>query len=599
MALQEQNLVNLSTPTRTDTIRPFPGARDFEPEHLYTAATIIFYDNHLYRARYNFTSGSGFVIDDWEQVAINSVGFADIQGDITDNANLADALNDLADADSDLQTAISNEASTRQQADENLQTAINNEAQTFQQAISNEEQARINADQGLAGDIDTTNNILDGVQAIELQGAILTRVINGITPVAKNLLDDGTVFVENKTLLCDADGTLGKYVNDADSATVNVQTLSISPLAITEPTLLGMVNTNADLPLTVTDAENIGWNTPRIDDYAQVRVDETQGGGRVEWYITDIDQSGNITWGNPVPINAADYQEQTAASDAGRVLTGGATGGTFGESLGIDTVPTSGSPNLITSGAVDQETGQLQTNVGQLQTNVGQLQTNVADAENKQQFTFVIDSDADLAAWATNAPGNDYSRILIKAGTWTYNAPASNGGSLSAPLTAIDISDGRTLSVLGESGSLIVINHQSTATTHFCGIKGKINAENYCFFKNVQVQLSQNNNSGNSNGYGFYNCNNLTNCTGTVTGTGTTGYTVIGYGFYNCNNLTNCTGTGTGTTGSSGYAFHTCRTGLGCKNKNSVNTSFLSCYMEQSTGTTAWANTAAGGWNLP
>jgi molybdopterin/thiamine biosynthesis adenylyltransferase len=47
--------------------------------------------------------------------------------------------------------------------------------------------------------------------------------------------------------------------------------------------------------------------------------------------------------------------------------------------------------------------------------------------------------------------------------------------------------------------------------------------------------------TGTGNGYVFSNCTNLTNCTGTGTGTG-----AAGYGFRNCTNLTNCTGTGTG-----------------------------------------------------
>ena len=60
-----------------------------------------------------------------------------------------------------------------------------------------------------------------------------------------------------------------------------------------------------------------------------------------------------------------------------------------------------------------------------------------------------------------------------------------------------------------------------------------------------------------SNSYGFYNCTNLTNCTGTGTTEGDNGC-----GFYNCTNLTNCTGTGTG---SAGYGFADCTYTNGCK----------------------------------
>ena len=69
-------------------------------------------------------------------------------------------------------------------------------------------------------------------------------------------------------------------------------------------------------------------------------------------------------------------------------------------------------------------------------------------------FTFVIDSNSALKAWADNAPGNDYKRVLIKKGTYTYS-------------NTIDISNGRTKCVVGEPESLIIINA-------YYGIIGKV-----------------------------------------------------------------------------------------------------------------------------
>ena len=213
------------------------------------------------------------------------------------------------------------------------------------------------------------------------------------------------------------------------------------------------------------------------------------------------------------------------------------------------------------------------------------------------KYTFIVNSDAALEAWAVDAPGNDYSRILIKAGTWTYNAPNSNGGTAADPLSAIDISDGRTLSVVGESGSRLVINNESSATTYYCGIKGKadgsypnfINPGTDYFFRNVTVEVNQNNTAGTGYGRGFYNCTNLTNCTGTGTG--------YGYGYGGCVKLFACKGLGTGS--QAGFGFDNCRVGLGCtSNGASTIATFNSCFMEQNAGTTLWANTAAGGWNL-
>jgi len=118
---------------------------------------------------------------------------------------------------------------------------------------------------------------------------------------------------------------------------------------------------------------------------------------------------------------------------------------------------------------------------------------------NSNEYTFVIDSNAALMAWANNAAGNNYSRVLIKAG-------------ISSGSWDVNISDGRTLLVVGESGSSLPINIIGTG-------------DDRQRFHNVTVTL------------GFNNCNNLTNCVGT--GSGPTGN-----GFNNCNNLTNCVDTG-------------------------------------------------------
>jgi len=231
-------------------------------------------------------------------------------------------------------------------AHEDIRTSVSNEAQARAQGDSDTlNSAKSYADGKAAG----INSILDGVKALTLEGEILTRVINGTTPVAKNLFDPFT-FVEDRTLIGDINGTVG-VVRGQDSAEITVETLSVSPMSSDEPTLLGNVNTFADLPETVEEAIEMGWNTPRIDDYARVLRDETNDNATVEWYI-EIIVDGVITWANPVILNTSDYQAQTTANDAGKVLTGGASAGTFGVSLAIDTEPTENSNNLINSNAV-------------------------------------------------------------------------------------------------------------------------------------------------------------------------------------------------------------------------------------------------------
>ena len=67
-------------------------------------------------------------------------------------------------------------------------------------------------------------------------------------------------------------------------------------------------------------------------------------------------------------------------------------------------------------------------------------------------------------------------------------------------------------------------------------------------------------------GYGFRYCTNLTNCTGTGTGTAE-----AGFGFRDCTNLTNCTGTGTGsgTATGSGFGFYSITYASNCRDGGS------------------------------
>lgn len=163
-----------------------------------------------------------------------------------------------------------------------------------------------------------------------LQNQLLTRSIGGTTSVVKASIPDIQHFQLFKTLVSDADGTVGVYTGDVDAATILVTTFAISAVRTTNPALLGNVATNADLPQTVEAAVALGWPTPNIDDYANVLADETFDGKRVEWYVTAIDGLGNITWGNPIPLNDGDYQSQSTAADAGKVLIGGSDPGKFG-----------------------------------------------------------------------------------------------------------------------------------------------------------------------------------------------------------------------------------------------------------------------------
>jgi len=257
--------------------------------------------------------------------------------------------NEARERERQITGAVNAESQAREASDQNLQGQIDGEIRARARGDAKTLNAAKSYTDGKAADL---SSILDGAQALALKGEFLTRAINGTTYVAINLFDPSTVFVADKTLIGDANGTLGVYRHNLDGATIIVETLSVSPISPKEPTKLGNVNRHADLPLTANDAVAIKWNTPCVDDYAKVLRDETFGDKGVEWYIKLIDEEGNITWGDPVVLNTSDYQEQTAAEDAGRVLIGGATPGTYGESKPIDAVPSKGSANLITSDAV-------------------------------------------------------------------------------------------------------------------------------------------------------------------------------------------------------------------------------------------------------
>jgi len=224
----------------------------------------------------------------------------------------------------------------------------------------------------LNGQIQATNHVLDGVRTTSLHGAFLTRELGGTTDIPIILFGSFSNFQAGKTLVFDDNGTQGVFIGNVDSATIRVMTKSISHMSDLKPTLLGSVPTFADLPINADTASILFGRMPTIDDHAFVLNDETHDGLRVIWYVTDIveipyegDAYGMIpfppppptielVWGNPIPINRDDFQAQTGAVDSGLVLTGGATPGTFGESMAIDIEATEGSNNLITSDAVYQ-----------------------------------------------------------------------------------------------------------------------------------------------------------------------------------------------------------------------------------------------------
>jgi hypothetical protein len=85
--------------------------------------------------------------------------------------------------------------------------------------------------------------------------------------------------------------------------------------------------------MTVAAGETTWGRTPVIDCYCRVVTDESRAGATVEYHIVAIDAAGNLTWDSGLPLNTSDYQEQSTSQDAGKILVGGTTPGTYGANL--------------------------------------------------------------------------------------------------------------------------------------------------------------------------------------------------------------------------------------------------------------------------
>jgi len=237
---------------------------------------------------------------------------------------------------------------------------------------------------------------LDAVEDVEtlyIDGMLLTRIIGGSTDVPKNLFPINSEFIDGKTLAYDENGTLGFVTEEVDSSTISIETITISPISSHEPRLLGEVATYADLPSDISEAETEFGVTPEVGDYVRITADENAGGVTTERAIIYIDTSDDLTWGNAVILNVGDYQEQTTAAMAGLVLTGGAQAGRFGAPLGVDSVPTENSTNLISSNAVFEieravtekiddvniEIADITTEITDINTELSELTTGITD----------------------------------------------------------------------------------------------------------------------------------------------------------------------------------------------------------------------------
>jgi hypothetical protein len=192
-------------------------------------------------------------------------------------------------------------------------------------------------------------------------------------------------------------------------------------------------------------------------------------------------------------------------------------------------------------------------------------------ADGISPFTYLVDSNAALAAWANNTAGNDYTSVLIAPGTWT--------SSVEVNLTAAG-----TKVVAGMPGSKLAFTSQYGLryTTSPTGNDYRMEGVT------VEVNLT-------AASYAFYQCTNLTNCTGTASSSASHAYT-----FYKCDNMTNCIGTAhTSVNSTASIAFYSCNKLTNCAGTATAHSGNVSVFgnCTRLTNCTASATTTYEGGN--
>jgi len=173
--------------------------------------------------------------------------------------------------------------------------------------------------------------------------------------------------------------------------------------------------------------------------------------------------------------------------------------------------------------------------------------------------TFVVDSNAKLAAWAANTPGNDYTRVLIRPGTWTL----ASGG--------VNLTNAGTKVVIGLPGNQLIFSESQYGLYYTSAPSIPISNEYY--MKNINIQIVSTISTAN----GFYRCINLEQCISDAIGLSNDGIAYL-----ECYNIIKCKGIGT-SSGGNGIGFSACyyiedSYGKGlCSNNGSYAYGFRNC----------------------
>ncbi len=269
--------------------------------------------------------------------------------------------------------------------------------------------------------------------------------------------------------------------------------------------------------------------------------------------------------------------------------------------------------------------------------------------------TFIVDSDAALEQWADNDKTCDFSKVLIKKGTWKCNKEIKfknyRGGQNTC--VGINLTQTKTKMVIGEEGSKLYFYVADTSTRDvyglsteygdskketdkgylFYGVNVEVHGANvmtdqsaYCFSSCCNLIDCTAKSDNAYSGYAFMSCMNMTNCSAEVNAQNAA-YAFFGcdnltrcvghanawnanrkwaggssVGFRDCENITKCKGSATCTPATSdytAYGFSGCKAVSRCsKNETSSTATFTSSYYSNTRDDAyACANTANGGFN--
>ena len=143
-------------------------------------------------------------------------------------------------------------------------------------------------------------------------------------------------------------------------------------------------------------------------------------------------------------------------------------------------------------------------------------------------FTYVIDSQAKFDDWVNGVSGNDYSYVAIIGGK------GSGSGGAYVQTISNDLTD-KTKGIQGFCGARIEADVSREPVQY--GLRYAVTPSGTDYFiKDLTLDII--------NGYGFFNCTNLHNCTGISTSYVSGGSSPNG--FFKCTNLHNCIGTALG-----------------------------------------------------